>query len=101
MVFAHIERNEVGGLFAYDVPCYFRNKLDEVNVIIGQQQLESMELVLSIHRNKNRHDKIENVKKANIQKSILWCEKFKIPCNRFSGKVNIFLPIATESGVEP
>jgi hypothetical protein len=101
MVFAHIERNEVGGLFAYDVPCYFRNKLDEVNVIIGQQQLESMELVLSIHRNKNRHDKIENVKKANIQKSILWCEKYKIPCNRFSGKVNIFLPIATESGVEP
>lgn len=85
----------VNGLFPTHVPCYFRNKLDEINIIIGQQQLESLEMVLSIYRNKNKHDKIESVKKSNIQKCILWCEKYRIPYNRFSGRVNMFLPIAT------
>ena len=32
-------------------------------------------------------------RKNNIQKSVNWCEKFKIPCNKFSEKINIFLPI--------
>ena len=36
------------------------------------------------------------MKKTNIQKSVNWCEKFKIPCNKFSDKINIFLPIAKE-----
>jgi hypothetical protein len=38
-------------------------------------------------------DKIESLKKTNIQKCIQWCEKFKIPNNKFAEKVNIFLPI--------
>lgn len=95
--FLHHEEAGIGGLFEFHVPSYFRNKLDEVNVIIGQQQLDALETILSVYRNKNKHDKIENIKKSNIQKSVVWCEKFKIPCNRFSGKVNIFLPILNES----
>ena len=27
---------------------------------------------------------------------MLWCEKYKIPCNKFSEKVNIFLPLANK-----
>ena len=69
------------------------NKIDEMNIIIGQQQLESLDQIINILKNKNREDKIENIKKSNIQKSVNWCEKFKIPCNKFSEKVNIFLPI--------
>jgi hypothetical protein len=76
-----------------DIPSFFTNKLDDSNVIIGQQQLESLDHVINILNNKNRHDKIEIVKKANIQKSVTWCEKFKIPCNKFSEKTNIFLPL--------
>jgi len=45
------------------------------------------------------------MKKCNIQKSVSWCEKLKIPCNKFSEKTNIFLPIINdhkvlEEGVE-
>ena len=42
-------------------------------------------------KNKNKEEKIENLKKNNIQKCIQICEKFKIPYNKFAEKVNIFL----------
>ena len=67
-------------------------KLDDINIIFGQQQLESLDLVINILKNKNKDDKIESIKKNNIQKSVAWCEKYKIPCNKFSDKINIFLP---------
>jgi hypothetical protein len=69
------------------------NKLDDSNIIIGQQQMEALDQVINILKNKNRYDKIDLIKKANIQKSVAWCEKFKIPCNKFSDKTNIFLPL--------
>ena len=80
----------------FDVPCYFKNKLDDINNIIGQQQLESLDQIFSVYKNKNKDEKIETIKKNNIQKSVLWCEKYKIPCNKFSEKINIFLPIIND-----
>jgi 23S rRNA U2552 (ribose-2'-O)-methylase RlmE/FtsJ len=73
------------------LPYYFLNKIEEVNIIIGHQQLESMEQIINLVRSKNREEKIESLKKANIQKCIQWCEKYRIPCNKFTEKVNIFL----------
>lgn len=74
-----------------NIPSIFMNKLDDSNIIIGQQQLESLDQIINILKSKNRHDKIEMIKKTNIQKSVSWCEKYKIPCNKFSEKTNIFL----------
>jgi hypothetical protein len=37
------------------------------------------------------------VKKAHIQKAVIWCEKNRVPCNRFSEKINIFMPIVKDS----
>ena len=76
-----------------DIPSYFTNKLDDSNIIIGQQQLESLDQVINTLNNNNRHDRIEFIRKANIQKSVIWCDKFKIPCNKFSDKTNMFLPL--------
>lgn len=73
------------------IPSIFMNKLDDSNIIIGQQQLDSLDQIINILKSKNRHDKIEMIKKTNIQKSVSWCEKYKIPCNKFSEKTNIFL----------
>lgn len=64
-----------------------------MNITIGQQQLEALDQIISILKNKNKDDKIETIKKSNIQKSVSWCEKYKIPCNKFTEKINIFLPI--------
>ena len=73
------------------------NKIEEANIIIGHQQLEIMEQIVNLIKNKNREEKIESLKKTNIQKCIQWCEKYKIPFNKFSEKVNIFLNSPTSS----
>lgn len=67
-----------------------------MNIIIGQQQIESLDMIINIIKNKNREDKIETIKKTSIQKSVSWCEKYKIPHNKFYDKTNIFLPINKE-----
>lgn len=74
-----------------EIPCNFINKIDDINIIIGQQLLESYNLIVNIIKNKNRDMKIDNIKKINIQKCIQWCEKYNIPCNKFIEKSNIFL----------
>jgi len=80
-------------LLNFDLPYYFLSKIEESNVIIGQLQLEQYEQLINLIKNKNKIDKIETLKKNNIQKCIQWCEKFKIPYNKFVCKLNIFLPI--------
>jgi hypothetical protein len=76
-----------------ELPYYFLNKIEESNIITGQQQLEHLDHVVNTIKNKNREDKIETLKKNNIQKCIQWCEKNKIPYNKFVDKLNIFLPV--------
>lgn len=92
-----LENNNIYSVLDFDVPYYFRNKIDDLNIIIGQQQIEALDQILTLFRNKNKNDKIECMKKNNIQKSVSWCEKYKIPCNKFTEKINIFLPIISES----
>jgi hypothetical protein len=80
-------------IVSIDTPYYFLNKIDDINIIFGQQQLETIDQIINILKNKNRDDKLEFLKKTNIQKSISWCEKYKVPHNKFSDKPNIFLPL--------
>lgn len=83
----------INSIIENDLPYYFINKIDDMNIIIGQQQLESIDQIINIFKNKNKEEKLDIIRKNNIQKSVNWCEKFKIPCNKFSEKINIFLPI--------
>jgi len=83
----------ISSIIDCEVPSFFVNKINDVNITLGQQQLESFDQLFNILKNKNRYDKIELIKKTNIQKSVVWCEKNKIPCNKFTEKINIFLPL--------
>jgi len=94
-----INSKNITSIIDFDLPYYFTIKIDDINIIIGQQQLESLNLIISIFKNKNKDEKIETIKKNNIQKSVNWCEKYKIPCNKFTEKINIFLPIIKEETV--
>jgi len=91
-----IENNNTLALINTNTPCHFINKLNDINTIIGQQQLESLHHILNILKSRNKDDKIDLLKKTHIQKSVLWCEKFKLPCNKFTEKTNIFLPIVKD-----
>jgi hypothetical protein len=85
--------NVLTSIFESELPYYFLSKIEESNIITGQQQLEHLDHVVNTIKNKNREDKIETLKKNNIQKCIQWCEKNKIPYNKFVDKLNIFLPV--------
>jgi len=88
-----LDNKNIMSILDFDIPSYFTIKLDDINITVGQQQLESLDSLISILKTKNKEEKIETIKKCNIQKSVIWCEKHKIPCNKFSDKINIFLPI--------
>ena len=81
----------ISSLLENEIPYYFINKIEESNIIIGHQQLEFIDQIINIVKNKNKDDKIETIKRQNIQKCIQWCEKYNIPCNKFLEKSNIFL----------
>lgn len=82
-----------------ELPYYFLNKIDDINIIIGQQQLESLNKIINLLKSKNKDNNLELLKKNNIQKCVNWCEKYKIPCNKFSDRINIFLPLEKATDV--
>jgi hypothetical protein len=94
-----LENKHIVSILDFEIPYYFKNKIDDLNIIIGQQQLETLNLIINLYKNKNKNDKFDSIKKNNIQKSVSWCEKYKIPCNKFTEKINIFLPIISESNL--
>jgi hypothetical protein len=91
-----LEDKNISCILDFELPYYFLTKIDDINIIIGQQQIESLDMIVNLLKNKNKEEKIEIIKKNCIQKSVAWCEKYKIPCNKFSEKTNIFLPISKE-----
>jgi len=76
-----------------ELPYYLLNKIEESNLVIGRQQLEAYDQIINIVRNKNREEKVENLKRIHIQKCIQWCEKNQLPHNKFIDNVNIFLTL--------
>ena len=73
------------------IPISFIVRLEEYNAIFGQQQIENIYYTLSLIKNKNKQDKIDNLIKINIQKCILWCIKYNIPYHQIHNDTNIFL----------
>lgn len=89
----------ISSIVKQDLPSHFLTKVEEANIIIGHQQLEVIEQMVNLAKNKNKEDKIECFKKNNIQKCIQWCEKYKIPHHKFIEKMNIFLNAVVEDTV--
>ena len=59
----------------------FLNKLEEFNSVFCQQQIEIITNTINCIEYKNKSDKIDNMVKMNIQKSISWCVKHDIDYN--------------------
>lgn len=86
-------------LIKNNISFYFLNKIEEINIINGQQQLEILNKINNIIKSNNKEDKLKLLKKNNIQKCISWCEKYKIPYftpyNSYENKIkenkNIFM----------
>ena len=77
-------------LFNVEIPIYFKVAIEEINAIIGQQQIESISNTLNLIDN-NKFDRLETMKKNNIQKCITWCSKYNVPYHKVISQSNIFL----------
>ncbi len=82
----YTENKNIISIIDFEIPLYFTNKINDINILFGQQQLEALNQNLSFI-----NDKLKIIIKNNIQKSILWCEKNNIPHHKFIEKTNIFL----------
>ena len=81
----------ISSILNYNLDYYYINKIEEYNAIFGQQQIENISSTLSMISCKNKIEKIEILKKNNIQKSITWCEKNNILHNKNVISTNIFI----------
>ena len=79
-------------LFDFNLPYLFTNKVEEYNAIIGQQQIENIVSTIYLIDNHNKYEKLEHIKKKNIQKCITWCQKYGIPYNATIQMNNMFTP---------
>jgi len=81
----------ISNLLKIKIPYYFIIKLEEINAVIGQHQIENINTTINLIHNNIKKDKLETLKRNNIQKSVQWCIKHKISYNKTSPQSNIFL----------
>jgi hypothetical protein len=67
------------------------SKIEEINAIFGQQQVENISFTLGLIINRNKYERVEQMKKTHINKSIEWCKKNNIPCDAATEPENPFL----------
>ena len=74
---------------------YFMNSIEEINIILGQRQIENILFTIKMIKNKEKYsEKIPKFKLNNIQRCIKWCENNNIKTNKFKDIIspkNIFL----------
>ncbi len=71
---------------------YHNTQLEEINAILGKQQIENILNTIKLVSYKERkNDKLENIKNQNIQKCINWCVNNNVPYNTNFETTNIFL----------
>ena len=63
----------IRGLLATKVPLFFYNRMEEINSIFGQNQLDNIYTTLGLIDMRAKKDKIDNYNKQNIQKCVNWC----------------------------
>lgn len=62
------------------IPYIFINNIQEINLILGQIQLNSLLQTFNIIKDP-KQDRLNKLKQANIIKCINWCIKYNIPYN--------------------
>tara|TARA_A100001015_G_C15018722_1_gene726857 strand:- start:1071 stop:2246 length:1176 start_codon:yes stop_codon:yes gene_type:complete len=74
--FYDLSKQKLYGIFKFNLNSYFLSKIQEINAIYGQQQVENiLNTINYIHdNNKTNKERLEKIKLSNIQKCIKWCK---------------------------
>lgn len=89
--FHNLKDKTITQLFNFNHDYLFILKLEEINALLGQQQIENIMNTFNIIFSSNKLLRCENNKKNFIQKCIYWCDKHNIPHNKSSFNSNIFI----------
>ncbi len=81
--FHKLNNNKIKKIFNYSMNSHFISKIEEINAIYGQQQIENILLTLNYLKEGvlQQKDKVEKIKQTNIKKCIQWCISYKQPFN--------------------
>jgi 23S rRNA U2552 (ribose-2'-O)-methylase RlmE/FtsJ len=85
------QTNYISSILNFNIDYFFTNKIEEYNAIFGQQQIENINNTLTFISCKNNGEKLESLKRNNVQKCIRWCEIHNIERNETLTPVNIFI----------
>jgi len=77
------ESQNISSIINNKVPIYFKNKLTEIDVILGQNLLENIQELINFLNYKNKIEKVDNIEKSNIHKASVWLIKNKLSPNTF------------------
>lgn len=66
-----------------NVSYFFKTKVNNINILIIQQQIEIINHTFNLINNKNNCDKLKEIINSNIQKSIQFCKKYNLPYHNF------------------
>jgi 23S rRNA U2552 (ribose-2'-O)-methylase RlmE/FtsJ len=97
-----VGKQVLSSLLPFEHDLYFLNRIEEMNAMVSFQQIENITSTLSIITNHRNAEKLEQYKRANVNKCIAWCEKYEIPHNAHHAcfqTTNIFLHKSIHSSV--
>ena len=78
-------------LFNIDLPYLYVNRIEDYNSVLGQQQIENIDMTLGfIDTTNNKFDKLDHMKKIHTQKCVAWCQKYGMPHNKQILTTNMF-----------
>jgi hypothetical protein len=69
------KEKEIQRLLSKPIPHFFVSKLEEINYMFGQAQLEQLHYLSVLMSHKYKHEKIQNISKINAQKTQEWLVK--------------------------
>lgn len=75
------ESYNLKSILNFEIPLYFYQRIEEINAILGQQQLEAISSTISLITHKTQKEKLNNLKETHIQKCIGWCTKHNFNYN--------------------
>lgn len=69
----------ISSILNIKIPITFMNNIEDINVTLGQQQIENINMTLSIIKNDNRKNIIYNLYRKHITLCGRWCNTYDIP----------------------
>jgi len=88
----NIQDMRIAGFLNMPVSKRYLSTVEEINAILGQQQMENILTTIRYIENKDRKsDRFQQMKTRNIQKCVTWCSRNKIPHHKNAPSGNMFV----------